>query len=83
MCAHSESKNIGPVFSYGKVWPDLITSQFKHLKQEMINNPYSPITEKTWNGILKKCDKILKVRTTHRIHMLAHRHVLHLRHLGT
>lgn len=55
-----ESKNIGPVFSYGKKWPDHVASHFKHLKQEMMNNPYSPITEKTWNGILKKCDKILK-----------------------
>merc|ERR1719334_908441 len=55
-----ESKDIGLVWTYGQMWPESITSECKHLKQEMMENPYFPITEKTWNGILKKCAKILK-----------------------
>merc|ERR1712154_453037 len=55
-----EYKNIGPVFSYGKNWSDDIRPKYDHLKEEVLNNKYAPITEKTWNGILKKCNKILK-----------------------
>jgi len=55
-----EYKNIGPVFSYGKNWNKNIQPKYAHLKEEVLNNKYAPITEKTWNGILKKCNKILK-----------------------
>lgn len=59
-----EYKNIGPVFSYGKDWgkdwEEEMEPKYKHLKEEVLNNKFAPITEKTWNGILKKCSKILK-----------------------
>lgn len=41
-------------------WPADIKPQFKHLKDEMLHNKYEPLTERTWNGILLKCNKILR-----------------------
>ncbi len=32
----------------------------EQLKDEVLNNKFAPITDKTWNGVLKKCSKILK-----------------------
>ena len=49
-----------PQFSWGNNWPPNISPKYKHLKEEMLNNKFAPITEKTWNEILKKCTKILK-----------------------
>ena len=58
---YREYRNIGSVFSYGQAWPPDIKPIYQHLKDEVINNKYAPISEKTWQGILKKCNKILRV----------------------
>ncbi len=55
-----ERVNIGPVFSFGKDWLENIQPKYKNLKEEILNNKYVPITQKTWNGILKKCLKIVR-----------------------
>ena len=49
------------VWRFGRDWTDQITPKYMNLKDEVINNRYAPITEKTWNRILRKCNKILKV----------------------
>eukprot|EP01083_Nonionella_stella_P217261 780155_1 len=48
------------VFCYGKEYPKGIKAKYKNLKEEALNNQYAPITEKTWNTILRKCHKIMK-----------------------
>ncbi|MCP3659706.1 MAG: hypothetical protein GY830_05040, partial [Bacteroidetes bacterium] len=52
-------KNIGPLYTYGV---DNISPkhEYENLKDEVLNNKYAPISGKTWNGILRKCNKILK-----------------------
>ncbi|MCP3659975.1 MAG: hypothetical protein GY830_06525, partial [Bacteroidetes bacterium] len=52
-------KNIGPLYTFGvdNISPE---REYKHLKDEILNNKYAPLTEKTWKGICKKCEKVLK-----------------------
>ena len=54
-------KNIGTIFSYGKLWA-IVQPKYANMKEEALNNKYAPITKKTWRVICKKCEKILKGR---------------------
>jgi len=43
---------------------DDIVPKYEHLKEEMLNNPHASITKNQWDGVLKKCKKILKGQFT-------------------
>ncbi len=72
-------------YSYGEQWSSDIKPKYQHLKEEALNNTYAPITEKTWNGILTKCKKILKgefaSKRTNRLSKLLRYNKIGMKHL--
>ena len=50
-------------FTLGELWEMEKDPMFKHLKEEVLNNPFAKITGKQWDGVLKKCQKIFNVCT--------------------
>jgi len=54
-----ECNEFGITFTFGEEWMNDVVPKYKHLKEEMLNNEYAKISPKQWEGVLKKCHKIL------------------------
>eukprot|EP01084_Bolivina_argentea_P051182 94152_1 len=62
-----EYTNIGPVFEYGKNWPDHVTEKYANLKEEVLKNIYAKLTANQWNTVLRKCQTIKNGNPTRKI----------------